>query len=75
MNAFGYGSRKCLGQYFADKQLRSLVMHLFDKYDVSWNNRSLTDAAFETDRSTHVDVFNVELCLTERVRRGTNSDL
>jgi hypothetical protein len=50
-------------------------MHLFDKYNVSWNNRSQTDAAFETDRSTHVDVFNVELCLTERVRRGTNSDL
>ncbi|KAI0130227.1 cytochrome P450 [Xylariales sp. AK1849] len=70
INLFGYGSRKCLGQYFADKQLRSLILHLFDTYEVSWQNASQADPAFKTDKSTWINMFKVEFALKERAHRG-----
>jgi cytochrome P450 len=66
LNLFGYGSRKCLGQYFADKQLRSIMLHLFDNYEVGWNNAEKADPAFRTDKSIPVNMFEVEFSLRKR---------
>jgi cytochrome P450 len=67
INLFGYGSRKCLGQYFADKQLRSILLHLFDNYEVGWHNSDRADEAFKTDKSTYINMFEVEFSLRKRV--------
>ncbi|KAK8187538.1 cytochrome P450 monooxygenase GliC2 [Phyllosticta capitalensis] len=66
---FGYGSRKCMGQFFADKQLRSVLMHLYDNYEVLCKDDSKVEGAFKTDKSTWVGMFDVELVLNERPPR------
>ncbi|KAK8162603.1 cytochrome P450 monooxygenase GliC2 [Phyllosticta citrichinensis] len=67
---FGYGSRKCMGQFFADKQLRSVLMHLYDNYEVLTKDDSKVEGAFKTDKSTWVGMFDVELLLKERSARS-----
>ncbi|CEJ58358.1 hypothetical protein PMG11_07017 [Penicillium brasilianum] len=67
LHTFGYGSRKCLGKHFAEKQLRALIMHLFHQYDVRWCNRAeTTSSEFDDDRSASICVPDVKLSLTRR---------
>lgn len=68
MSLFGFGSRKCLGQYFAEKYLRSFVFHLFDQYQVTWNNPSIVAAEeWKEDKTTTFDLYKVEFRLVDRL--------
>lgn len=58
-----------MGQFFADKQLRSVLMHLYDNYEVLCKDDSKVEGAFKTDKSTWVGMFDVELVLNERPPR------
>lgn len=58
-----------MGQFFADKQLRSVLMHLYDNYIVMCKDNSKIEGNFKTDKSTWIGMFDVELRLEERPPR------
>ncbi|KAH8702189.1 cytochrome P450 monooxygenase GliC2 [Talaromyces proteolyticus] len=66
LSTFGYGPRKCLGQYIADKIIKSLVFHLFYKYEVSLNLGQDDKGDFKVDKTSWVGLYDLELKLVAR---------
>ncbi|KAF2501669.1 cytochrome P450 [Lophium mytilinum] len=65
--AFGFGTRKCLGQHFAESMLKTFVAHLLDKYTVSMSSSSKPSNAGDYDltRDSWVPTSNVHLILSK----------
>jgi len=63
---FGFGARRCLGQYFADRQLRAVVYHLLDSYKVTCSDYSGIPPRFKIDKTEYVDRFSLEFLLEKR---------
>ncbi|KAF2158802.1 hypothetical protein M409DRAFT_71435 [Zasmidium cellare ATCC 36951] len=68
LSMFGFGARKCLGQFFADKQLRAVVFHLFDRYKVTCSDYSTFEKCFKDDKTEYIDRFALEFMLQKRER-------
>ncbi|KAL5041953.1 hypothetical protein BDW71DRAFT_217331 [Aspergillus fruticulosus] len=66
LSMFGFGARKCLGQFFADKQVRAVVFHLFDRYKVTCSDYSGIEPGFKVDKTEYVDRFGLEFLLQAR---------
>ncbi|KAL4751055.1 hypothetical protein BDW72DRAFT_203423 [Aspergillus terricola var. indicus] len=60
LSMFGFGARKCLGQFFADKQVRAVVFHLFDRYKVTCSDYSGIAPGIKVDKTEYVDRFGLE---------------
>ncbi|KAF2815493.1 cytochrome P450 [Mytilinidion resinicola] len=65
--AFGFGTRKCLGQHFAESMLKTFVVHLLDHYTVSIPSPSKHSGSGDYDltRDSWVPTSNVHLILTK----------
>jgi hypothetical protein len=66
---FGFGARKCLGQFFADKQVRAVVYHLFDRYKVTCSDYSGIAPGIKVDKTEYVDRFGLEFLMQARGRK------
>jgi hypothetical protein len=60
---FWFGARKCLGQFFADKQVRAVVFNLFDRYKVTCSDYSGIAPGINVDKTEYVDRFGLEFLL------------
>ncbi|EFQ96923.1 cytochrome P450 monooxygenase GliC2 [Nannizzia gypsea CBS 118893] len=63
---YGYGPRKCLGQHIADKLIKSVVYHLFTRYQVSLEPMQALDGEFKLDKTSWVGLYDVNLRLKPR---------
>lgn len=61
---FGFGTRKCLGQYFAEAVIKLCVISLLDFYDIRVVSPT-DDAQFEQNK-TWIPASNIHLMLTNR---------
>lgn len=66
LHSFGIGSRKCMGQYVAGHILKSLVVHLFDTYEVSLLGAGKARAGQETNKNSWTPKAEESLLLTKR---------
>ncbi|EZF30492.1 Cytochrome P450 oxidoreductase [Trichophyton interdigitale] len=64
---YGYGPRKCLGQHIADKIIKSVVYHLFSRYQISLEPMQALDGEFKVDKTSWVGLYDVNLKLKPRV--------
>ncbi|KAI0172764.1 cytochrome P450 monooxygenase GliC2 [Hypoxylon sp. FL1284] len=64
LHSFGIGSRKCMGQYIAGHIVKSLVVHLFDKYEVGLLEAGKTSAG--SDKNSWTPKAEALLQLTKR---------
>ncbi|KAL4770574.1 cytochrome P450 [Aspergillus nidulans var. acristatus] len=69
LSMFGFGARKCLGQFFADKQVRAVVYHLFDRYKVTCSDYSGIAPGIKVDKTEYVDRFGLEFLMQARGRK------
>lgn len=63
--AFGFGPRKCLGQYFAEAMVKNFVVHLLDQYEVHIPLSESRDGEYKSHRDTWVPISNVKLVLSK----------
>ncbi|KAM5430307.1 hypothetical protein McanMca71_007334 [Microsporum canis] len=63
---YGYGPRKCLGQHIADKIIKSVLYHLFSKYQISLQPMQALDGEFKVDKTSWVGLYDVNLKLKPR---------
>ncbi|KXX75965.1 Cholesterol 24-hydroxylase [Madurella mycetomatis] len=66
LHSFGIGSRKCMGQYVAGHIVKSLVLHLFDKYEVSVLQGHQGGDNYDVDKSSWTPKAAASLQLTKR---------
>ncbi|KAF3766641.1 cytochrome P450 monooxygenase GliC2 [Cryphonectria parasitica EP155] len=66
LHSFGIGSRKCMGQYVAGHILKSLVVHLFDTYEVSLLEGNQPRTGHETNKNSWTPKAEGSLLLTKR---------
>lgn len=60
---FGFGTRKCLGQYFAEAVIKLCVINLLDFYDIRVVPPS--DDAQSRQNKTWIPASNMSLTLTK----------
>lgn len=63
---FGFGGRKCPGQYLGAQLAKALLVHLLRQYDVKIIRGSKGQSNYETDESTWVPMADVDIQLTKR---------
>lgn len=61
--AFGFGTRKCLGQYFAEAMIKIFVIYLLDQYELRLPLSERRNGEYKVDSSTWVPISNVKLVL------------
>ncbi|CRL17417.1 Cytochrome P450 [Penicillium camemberti] len=65
LHVFGFGSRKCMGQYLAGHIAKALVVHLFHQYEVLVSD-GRDGANYDTDKSSWTPKADASLQLTRR---------
>ncbi|KAL8882139.1 MAG: hypothetical protein Q9198_000811 [Flavoplaca austrocitrina] len=64
LHSFGIGSRQCMGQYIAGHIVKSLVVHLFDGYEVSVLKGHQGGNSYDIDKSSWTPKADASLQLT-----------
>lgn len=66
LHVFGFGGRKCMGQYVAGHIAKALVVHLFQQYEVQVLDGRLGAGKYDTDKSSWTPKADASLLLTKR---------
>ncbi|RMZ66109.1 cytochrome P450 monooxygenase [Pyrenophora seminiperda CCB06] len=66
LHSFGIGSRKCMGQFVAGHIVKSLVVHLFDRYDVQSIDENKANASASAGMGSWTPKSDAVLRLTRR---------
>ena len=66
LHVFGFGSRKCMGQYVAGHIAKALVVHLFQQYEVLVSGGGGGNNKYNTDKSSWTPKADASLQLTKR---------
>lgn len=66
LHVFGFGSRKCMGQYVAGHIAKALVAHLFQQYEVLVSDGRGGDNNYNTNKSSWTPKADASLLLTKR---------
>ncbi|EED13062.1 cytochrome P450 monooxigenase GliC-like, putative [Talaromyces stipitatus ATCC 10500] len=62
---FGFGHRKCLGQYLAGHMVKAIMVHLFAQHEVIIKNGRSGKDDYMIDKNTWVPVANVTIELSK----------
>ncbi|UKZ70826.1 uncharacterized protein TrAtP1_011795 [Trichoderma atroviride] len=62
---FGFGYRKCLGQYLAGHMVKAILVHLFSQYEAKIIDGRKGKADYDIDKTTWVPVADVTVELTK----------
>lgn len=65
MFAFGFGTRKCLGQHFAETSIKTLVVHLVAQYELSVSQSQINEAKHKVGSSNWIPLADVKLNLAK----------
>ncbi|QKX59052.1 uncharacterized protein TRUGW13939_06182 [Talaromyces rugulosus] len=62
---FGFGHRKCLGQYLAGHMVKAIIVHLFSQHEVRIKNGRIGEDDYQIDKHTWVPVADVNVELSK----------
>lgn len=66
MAVFGFGSRKCPGQYLAAQGVKALLVHLLRRYSIEVINECKEEKSQNTENSQVIPMADVVVQLTDR---------
>lgn len=66
LHVFGFGSRKCMGQYVAGHIAKALVAHLFQQYEVLVSDGCGGNNSYSTSKSSWTPKADASLLFTKR---------
>lgn len=64
LTVFGFGHRKCMGQYLGAHMIKAAVAHLFDTYEVLVTDGRKSDGEYRIHKESWVPMADVRVRLT-----------
>lgn len=65
LTVFGFGHRKCLGQYLGAHMIKAAVAHLFDQYEILVTDGRKADGDYKIHKESWVPMADVRVQLTK----------
>ncbi|OCK77280.1 cytochrome P450 [Lepidopterella palustris CBS 459.81] len=65
LTVFGFGHRKCMGQYIGAHMIKAAVAHLFDQYEVLVTDGRKSDGDYKIHKDSWVPMADVRVQLTK----------
>ncbi|KZF23923.1 cytochrome P450 [Xylona heveae TC161] len=60
---FGFGTRKCLGQHFADSMMKAFLFHLVSQYKISQSSSALAEKVADDSKTSWTPISDVKIDL------------